>query len=332
MADDVARIKESTRDSKALEDSRVALEINGQKRVSDITIYPLVSKGAEGAVIRLDDVTDRVRLEEVMIQTEKMMSVGGLAAGMAHEINNPLAGMMQSVQVIQNRFSKDLSKNIDVAYDCGIDMEAMHEYLRRRDILKMLSSIIDAGDRAARIIDNMLSFSRKSSSRFIPCNLKKLLDRTVELASNDYDLKKKYDFRKIEIVRQYDDDVENIRCDSTTVQQVFLNILKNAAQAMLPDTVVAGRGPHVVESPRITLRIYNGDGGVKIDIQDNGVGMDQFTRKRIFEPFFTTKNIGVGTGLGLSVSFFIIKDNHNGSIEVVSTPGEGSTFTIFLPA
>lgn len=331
MADDIVRIEESTRDRKALKDSRVTLEINGQKRISDITIYPLVSNGAEGAVIRLDDVAERVRLEEVMVQTEKMMSVGGLAAGMAHEINNPLAGMMQSVQVIQNRFSQDLQKNHDVALECGISLMALDNYLRRRDILNMLSSIIESGERAARIIDNMLSFSRKSASRFIPCDLKDLLDRTVELASNDYDLKKKYDFRKIDIIREYSEDVEDIRCDSTTIQQVFLNILKNAAQALSPSMVSADGGAQVFASPRITLRIYDGEGVVKVDIEDNGVGMDEFTQKRIFEPFFTTKNIGVGTGLGLSVSFFIVKENHNGSIEVVSTPGQGSTFTVTLP-
>lgn len=332
MAGEMERITRATGDHGAKKESRVPLEINGQQRTLDITIYPLVSSGSEGAVIRLDDVADRVRLEEVMVQTEKMMSVGGLAAGMAHEINNPLAGIMQSVQVVQNRFSRDLQKNSDVAKECGVDMASMINYLKRRDILKMLSSILASGDRAARIVDNMLSFSRKSSSRFISYDLKELLDRTVELASNDYDLKKKYDFRKIEIERQYDGDVGNVRCDSTTIQQVFLNILKNGAQAMSADMIAVGHGVEVPAHPKIILRIYRGEGVVKVDVQDNGVGMDESIQKRIFEPFFTTKNIGVGTGLGLSVSFFIIKETHNGSIEVVSEPGKGSTFTISLPA
>ncbi len=331
MADYIDRIQESAHLGKAEKDTRVSLEINEVKRVSDITIYPLVSNGAEGAVIRLDDVADRVRMEEIMIQTEKMMSVGGLAAGMAHEINNPLAGMMQSVQVIQNRFSRDMQKNHEVAQQSGITMDSLGEYVQRRDILKMLSSILDSGNRAARIVNNMLSFSRKSASRFIPCDLKELLDKTIELASNDYDLKKKYDFRKIEIVREFDEAVQDVKCDSTTIQQVFLNILKNATQAMSPDPVLSDKTVQPLTNPRITLRIYQTKGSVKVDIQDNGIGMDDTTKKRIFEPFFTTKNIGVGTGLGLSVSFFIINDNHNGSIEVASTPGKGTTFTLSLP-
>lgn len=331
MAGDIERIKGSIDERKAQKDSRVTLEIGGEKRITDITIYPLVTSGADGAVIRLDDVAERVRLEEIMVQTEKMMSVGGLAAGMAHEINNPLAGMMQSVQVVQNRFSEELQKNCDIAIECGITLQAINDYLQRRDIPKMLSSIIDSGARAARIVDNMLSFSRKSASRFIPLDLKELMDRTIELAANDYDLKKKDDFRKIEIIKVYSEDVEPVRCDSTTIQQVFLNLLKNAAQAMSPHTLQSNITGGIPIKPTITVRIFQGEGCVKVDIQDNGIGMDEDTCKRIFEPFFTTKNVGVGTGLGLSVSFFIIKENHKGTIEVTSSEGRGSTFTLTLP-
>ncbi len=290
----------------------------------------MVSNGTEGAVIRLDDVTDRVKLEEVMVHTEKMMSVGGLAAGMAHEINNPLAGIMQSVQVVQNRLSHDFEKNHQEAEKCSITLDSLQCYLKSRDIPSMLNSILDSGERASRIINNMLSFSRKSSSRYTPCDIEELLDKTVELASNDYDLKKKFDFRKIEIIRKYDENISKVRCDGGTVQQVFLNILKNAAQAISLAREKAD--PHLAKTePRIVLRLYETSGYMNIDIEDNGIGMEESIRKRIFEPFFTTKSIGIGTGLGLSVSYFIIRENHRGTIQVTSSPGKGSIFTISLP-
>lgn len=318
---------------KALEDNLVqtevktALDINDETRLFDIAIYPLVANGTEGTVIRLDDVTDRVKLEEVMVQTEKMMSVGGLAAGMAHEINNPLAGMMQGVQVIQNRLSPEFDKNHQAAQQCTISLDNLRCYLKERDIPPMLDSILESGERASRIINNMLSFSRKSTSRYTPCNIADLLDKTVELASNDYDLKKKFDFRKIEITREYQENIRQVRCDSSTIQQVFLNVLKNAAQA-----ISAARENNLIErKPQITLRLYETGNIMNIDIEDNGIGMEEETRKRIFEPFYTTKTVGIGTGLGLSVSYFIVKENHKGTIQVVSSPGSGSNFIISLP-
>ncbi len=323
-------IERSIRENEVLEDTRMKCVMNDVERIVDITVYPLVTNGMEGAVVRVDDETERVRLEEVMVQTEKMMSVGGLAAGMAHEINNPLAGVMQSVQVIQNRISPKLLKNRKIAAECNVDMETIHLYMEKRDVLNMFVSIVESARRAARIVDNMLTFSRKSTSTFVPCNIKDLLNNTVELAANDYDLKKKYDFRRINIIREYAGEVADVRCDPSTIQQVFFNLLKNGAQA------IAYKLNQVTTlwenlSPEIVLRVNQDGNWVRIEFLDNGMGMEEETRKRIFEPFFTTKPVGVGTGLGLSVSFFIVKDKHKGSIEVVSSPGEGSSFTVVLP-
>ncbi len=309
---------------------RLELAPGGRRGLFDIAAYPLLANGNEGAVIRIDDVTERVRLEEAMVQTEKMMSVGGLAAGMAHEINNPLAGIMQSVQVIENRLSPTLPKNTEAAEHCGLSMESLGRYLTARQIDTMLSAITASGERASRIINNMLSFSRKSVSLYTPCDINALLDETLELAINDYDLKKRFDFRNIEIVRDYGRTLPKPRCDSNTLQQVFFNLLKNSAQAMKNRQKVQGIGGEA-ERPRITLRTYVSGDYYKVDVEDNGIGMDEKTQKRIFEPFFTTKDVGIGTGLGLSVSFFIIRDNHNGTIEVSSRPGKGAVFTVGLP-
>ena len=290
----------------------------------DITIFPLVTDGINGAVIRIDNVTDRIHMEEMMIQSEKMLSVGGLAAGMAHEINNPLAGIIQSMQVIQNRLLLDTPKNAAAAKNSGITIQALQAYIQERGIDKMVENVLDSGKRAASIVSNMLSFSRKSAYKFEMHDIAGLLDKTVELVSSDYDLRKKYDFRQIRIIREYAADIVPVRCEDTKIQQVFLNILKNGAQAMASKIFED-------ESPVFVLRLFKERNFLKIEIEDNGPGMDVETRKRIFEPFFTTKDVGEGVGLGLSVSYFIITENHNGSMTVESTLGSGTKFIIGLP-
>lgn len=328
MAAEMEKIKRTIRERIPQKNERIETNVGGEIRFSDITIYPLASNGIEGAVIRIDDTTERVRMEEMMIQSEKMLSVGGLAAGMAHEINNPLAGILQNVQVIQNRVKSSFPKNRQIAEACGTTMDFIGCYLDKREIIHMLDSIMESGRRAAQIVENMLSFSRKSGSRGGRCDLRVLMDQTVELASKDYDLKKKYDFRYIEILRQYHPAVPDVWCEGTKIQQVILNLLKNGAQAMAEK----GKGTDGKQS-RFILRVMPDEkpAMVRIEIEDNGPGMDEDTRKRIFEPFFTTKDIGAGTGLGLSVSYFIITENHHGTMAVESAPGRGTKFIIRLP-
>jgi len=317
------------KESRPRKSSKIASDIDGEICYSDITVYPLMNDGVDGAVIRIDDVTDQVRIEEMMIQSEKMLSVGGLAAGMAHEINNPLAGILQNIQVLRNRISTTIPRNDIVARECGISMESIELYMTKRGIFEMVEAIIQSGRRAAKIVDNMLSFSRKGASRFTPCLLSELLDKTVELASNDYDLKKKYDFRRIIIRREYEENLAPVWCESSKIQQVLFNLLKNGAEAMT-DKVV-GLTNHPDYQPQFTFRLKTDGDMQRLEVEDNGLGMDETIRKRIFEPFFTTKDVGLGTGLGLSVSYFIITENHGGTLNVESEPGKGTAFIIRLP-
>ncbi|MCP4757091.1 MAG: PAS domain S-box protein [Proteobacteria bacterium] len=275
------------------------------------------------SLIVLSDLTERKKTQELMIQNEKMISVGGLAAGMAHEINNPLGGIMQSTQNILRRISPDFEKNIEAAEECGIEMTNLYAYFEKRDILSFLQGIRESGQRAAKIISNMLQFSRKSDSKMTPVDPRSIMERTLELAGSDYDLKKNLDFRNIEIVREYDPDTQPVRCTETEIEQVVLNILRNAAQAM------ADREAN--KTARIVLRTMNDQDSVRMEIEDNGPGMDEATRKRIFEPFFSTKPVGSGTGLGLSVSYMIVTNNHKGTLEVESELGQGTRFVLRLP-
>jgi signal transduction histidine kinase len=144
----------------------------------------------------------------------------------------------------------------------------------------------------------------------------------LELAASDYDLKKSYDFRSIDIIKDYQD-IPQVPIVSVEIEQVMLNLLKNAAQAMIanpPD-----------RRPRITLRLCRDDKYAVLEVEDNGPGMTADILVRVFEPFFTTKEPGVGTGLGLSVSYIIVTQNHKGLMEVQSTPGRGTVFTVRLP-
>lgn len=325
LRSEMERVRRAIAERKVQRTPKIAQSTSPDTVYQEVTVYPLVTNGVEGAVIRIDDVTERVRLEQMMIQSEKMLSVGGLAAGMAHEINNPLAGILQNTQVLRNRLSPELAKNVTAAEQCGTSMENINEYMEKRDLPRMIAAILDSGQRAARIVENMLSFARKSTSRFVPHDLAALLDRTLELAESDYDLKKRYDFRQIEIVREYDPDLEPVRCEGGMMQQVFLNLLRNGAEAMGEYCPKAGR------RPRFTLRTQRLDDAAVVEVEDNGSGMDDFTRRRVFEPFFTTKEVGSGTGLGLSVSYFIVTENHHGSMRVESTPEHGSRFRIELP-
>lgn len=291
------------------------------KRFFDILIYPLALGTDRGAVIYMEEVTDRAHLEEMMIRSEKMQSVGSLAAGLAHEINNPLAAVLQNAQVLGQRLSPDLKKNADVAEELGTTIETIDRYAELRGCSKMLQSILDAGQRAAKIVSNMQSFSRYGAVNFTGCSLAELFDRTLDLASSDYDMRHHFDFQNIKIVRDFHS-VPKIFCESSQIQQVLLSLLKNAAQAM-------SESP---EESQLTIRIYPlGEDHVTLQLEDNGPGMDEGVCARIFDPFYTTQDVGLGSGLGLSIAYFIVTQNHNGRLSVISQPGHGTRFEMVLP-
>jgi signal transduction histidine kinase len=242
---------------------------------------------------------------------------------MAHEINNPLSIIMQSAQNVLRRVSDELPANQAQADELGLNLTTLQKYLKARGILEFMQGIVEAGNRASRIVSDMLAFSRRSVSEFLPNRLDSMLDTVVRLADSDYDLKKKYDFRQIEVIRDFDPALGEVLCDRPQIEQVFLNLIKNAAHAM------AALPPNAPR--RIILRTRRDGEYARVEVEDNGTGMDEATRKRAFEPFFTTKEVGIGTGLGLSVSYFIITDQHKGTMSVSSHLGEGCRFVIRLP-
>nr|WP_319392911.1 ATP-binding protein [uncultured Desulfobacter sp.] len=326
LEQDLGKIRAVILSRERQEETGREFEEAGKIRYEDMAIFPISSGTGKGVVIRLDDVTGRIQVQELMIQSEKMLSVGGLAAGMAHEINNPLAGMMQTSNVMANRLGKNLTmpSNIKAADKVGTSIDVIEKYMEERGIFRMLESITESGKRIADLVTNMLNFSRKSVNIKSAHHLAELMDKAVDLAKTDYDLKKEYDFKSIEIIRKYDDNLPEVICEGPEIQQVILNILKNGAQAMRE-----ANSP----KPRFTLRTRQHESNTYIcmEIGNNGPAIDPEVQKRIFEPFYTTKPVGIGTGLGLSISYFIIVKKHKGRISVRSRPGEETIFSIQLP-
>jgi len=294
----------------------------GNTRFVDITVYPLHSPHLTGAVIRVDDITLRQQLDGMMVQNEKLRSLGELAAGMAHEINNPLAAILQSLQNVERRLNPNNRNNQEAAEPLHLDLNAMHEYLDKREILRFLAGMESAGRRAAEIVRTMLEFSRSSSKQLEPTQINDVVKRSLEFNANALELSMPALYKHLKIDTELDPNLPRVPASALEIQQVLVNLLKNGAQAIQEARPAA---PHMLVSTRLNAPY------VEIRVTDNGTGMSQAVSRQIFDPFFTTKATGQGTGLGLSISYFIICQRHSGRIEVESEPGQGTTFIISLP-
>lgn len=258
-----------------------------------------------------------------LIQSEKMASIGQLAAGVAHEINNPLGYIYSNLnnlkQYIQDlvqaaelaeRLSQQLpTDNADVVsfnqFKQTVDLNFLKE-----DALDLVEESLEGASRARKIVQDLRDFSRIDKQERALFDLEAGMDATLNIVNNEL----KY---KAEIVKEYAG-LKPFECVGAQLNQVFMNLLVNAAQA-------------IDEFGKITIRTgYQDADWLWVEIQDTGKGMSEATKVKIFDPFFTTKPVGQGTGLGLSLSYKIIKD-HQGRIEVDSQPGEGSRFRLYLP-
>lgn len=330
MGKELELISNSIQNKEIKFEQKTAYEAESGVGYEDITIYPLVAIGIQGAVLRIDDVTSKVRMEEMLVQSEKMLSIGGLAAGMAHEINNPLAGMMQTANVMQNRLvdNVDIPANRRAAEEIGVDLEAIVGFMSARGIPRMIHAIKESGVRVASIVNNMLHFAQQSDDEINTSKIADIIENTIGLVSTDYNLKKQYDFKKINIIREFQEDLPEIECHSSKIQQAMLNLFSNSAHALQQAKV---------ENPKIIIRLAidekqdDKDAMVRVEIEDNGPGISSKLIGRLFEPFYTTKPTGEGKGLGLSVAYFIITETHKGKMWVESNEGVGTKFIICLP-
>jgi len=296
----------------------------GDNRFVDIMVYPLVSNCVDGAVVRVDDVTDRVRLESIRRQNEKMMVLGSLAAGVAHEINNPLSIISQSLQVAARRVQPALEANRRAASAMGVSLEQVHAYLAGRGVLEVYQDIHDAVSRAASIVRTMLAFARGGEVAFGTHSLNALVRLAVEHVRSEITSETAGGGQTPAIRLETPEQDVCVLCAGDQLDQVFTNILRNAVHA-LRDQRKEGAAPEIV------VRTWSDRGYAFASFADNGPGIAPQTLERIFEPFFTTGKRGGGTGLGLSISYFIVKNIHQGTLTASSTPGEGAMFTVGIP-
>ncbi|MFY9611836.1 MAG: ATP-binding protein [Blastocatellia bacterium] len=240
-----------------------------------------------GTLVVIENVTERAQLEEQLLQREKLSSIGLLAAGVAHEVNTPLAGISSYAQM--------LLQQID-----GSDP-------KRRLLEKIQLQTV----RASGIVNNLLNFSRTGDTQFREIDLNQVLDDTLQL------LEPQLRNARLEIVRNYGQELPAAFGNASKLQQVFMNLILNARDAM-------------PNGGRISIHTRLVETSLVVDFRDTGVGMAPEIIARIYDPFFTTKEVGQGTGLGLALSYGIVQE-HGGRIFVESRPGEGSHFTIKLP-
>lgn len=175
LTGEIQAVKRANRAGEPFKRERLPYPDGGETRYADVVVYPLANDGTHGAVLRMDEVTERIRMEETTVQTEKMMSVGGVAAGMAHKINNPLGVLAQGCQNLLRRVSDEIPANRSAAEALGVDLGRIRAYLGARDFYRFLSGMQKAAARASQIVSDMLAFSRRSTSSFVPVHLRELL-------------------------------------------------------------------------------------------------------------------------------------------------------------
>jgi len=244
----------------------------------------------EGVVLSGRDVTDLKRLEEQLIQAEKLAAMGQMLAGVAHELNNPLTAILGVTELLREREGTDESTKRQ--------LELTHRQARR----------------AARIVQNLLEFSRPASPQKKPLDVNSLIERTLQL--HEHSLRRS----GIEVDFRAEPGLPGIIGDANQLIQVFLNLVTNAEQAIR----------EVRDSGRIQVRLNRNAERLIVTVQDDGVGIRPEALPRIFDPFYTTKRPGGGTGLGLSICMSIIRE-HGGNIEAEALPAGGSAFTVYLP-
>ncbi len=266
------------------------LQHQGKFLTLNVSITPLVSKSGEriGRLLLFDDVTQRERMEEQMTQTEKLTSLGLLAAGVAHEVNTPLAVISNYIQMLAKQMPEDDPRH------------------------NIIDKIVKQTFRASEIVNNLLNFSRTGAADLADIDVNRVVEETLSLVAHPLKTS------QIHIVKQLGESLPPVRGSANKLQQVFLNLFLNARDAMPAGGM-------------LEVRTAAHNGSVEVEVADTGAGIPREHIHRIFDPFFTTKSNGRGTGLGLSVSYGIIKE-HAGKIDVRSTPGKGTSFHVEFPA
>ena len=257
-----------------------------------------------------------------LVQSEKMASIGQLAAGVAHEINSPIGFVHSNLQSLQEyvnklikvgEFSGKLIDKVGEALHVRLknDFFERHEFdYIKEDILDLVSESLDGAERVKAIVKSLKEFSHTDAKEWANSSLVDGIESTLKIVNSQF----KY---KVELLKDYEEGIPPLYCMGMQLNQVFMNLLVNAGQA-------------IDESGSIYIKVFSDAEWQKVSIRDTGQGIEPEHLSKIFDPFFTTKPVGSGTGLGLSLSYSIVK-NHGGEIEVKSEKGKGTEFIVSLP-
>lgn len=295
--------------AKNMHDRVIHMAKDGRRLFVTVRVSPSEFSGQKVLLVTTSDMTKRLETEQQLIQASKMATLGEMATGMAHELNQPLSVIKTGASFIRRK----IDRGEEVA----------------KDILATLTTEIESHvDRASKIINHLREFGRKPDMKLEPVDVTEILKRALDIFIQQLKL------REIEVVQYFGPDLPQVLADASRLEQVFINMLINARDAIEEKWAPGSAGHDAAERPtdpkRITLKTYSRDGSVVAEIIDTGCGIPPGVRQKIFEPFFTTKRVGKGTGLGLSISYGIIKDC-GGSITVESERGKGTRFIISLP-
>jgi two-component system NtrC family sensor kinase len=279
------------------------------------------------------DITDQKQTEQDLrklhlqvVQQEKLASIGQLAAGVAHEINNPMGFINSNLTTLEkyvDKFDRHIQLLEALQHQSGnpeyqAQVTASRTQLKldyvQRDVRQLITECVDGAERVMKIVRDLKNFSRSDTDECEPTDLNSCLDSTINIVANE--------IKYVADLKQVYGDLPKLRCNAQQINQVALNLLINAAHAV---------GTTYREEPGlITVTTWADQDNVWFSVSDTGCGIPAEVRSRIFEPFFTTKEVGKGTGLGLSISYEIIK-KHGGELSVESLVDEGTTFTVRLP-
>jgi two-component system, NtrC family, sensor kinase len=275
----------------------------GRLVLGEVVTFPLVFEGQPSRVSIVRDVTERKHLREKLQTADRMAAIGSLAAGVAHEINNPLSFMLSNVRFVRD----ELQALVDEADD------TIRE--RLKEVQEALQETQEGGDRVSEIVRDLRTFARGDDGKRGPVNVHSVLDLCGNIARSQLR-------HRAQLVKNYGD-VPSIQANESRLGQIFLNLIINAAQAI----------PEGADAKQHEVRLTTwkeGTDHVVVEVKDTGVGIPQENLHRLFDSFFTTKPAGVGTGLGLSICRGIVT-GLGGRITVVSEPGKGTAFRVFLP-
>ncbi|MFC1821483.1 PAS domain S-box protein [Thermodesulfobacteriota bacterium] len=276
---------------------------DGKELFVNIRISPSEHLKRKSLLVTTSDITQRVEMEQQLIQSSKMATLGEMATGVAHELNQPLS----VINSASNFFIRKINKKEDI---------------QGETLLKLSSKISSNVDRATKIINHMREFGRKSDKSLEKVHINDVLRRAYDVLSQQLKL------RGIEVTWQIQEDLPMIEADSIRLEQVFINLLLNARDA-IEEKLEATED--IRKSEELIFRTSSHGDEVTVEVCDTGPGIPEAIKDKIFEPFFTTKKVGKGTGLGLSISYGIIQEC-GGRIQVVSKNKVGTCFVITLPA